>query len=84
MDDGNNNHGGQIRNFYKGQSIFITGATGFMGKVLIHKLLSSCPELHKVYLLIRPKKGMAPKERMNVIFNTPIFQDWKTNKVSVV
>ena len=51
-----------------------------MGKVLIHKLLSSCPEIHKIYLLIRPKKGIASNERLNVIFNTPIFQDWKQEK----
>ena len=78
--DGNNNDGGRIRYFYKEKSIFITGGTGFMGKVLIHKLLSSCPEIHKIYLLIRPKKGIASNDRLNVIFNTPIFQDWKQEK----
>lgn len=28
-----------VKSFYEGQTIFITGATGFMGKILIEKLL---------------------------------------------
>ena len=34
----------------------------------------------RIYLLIRPKKGIAPADRLNVILETPIFQDWKINK----
>ena len=47
-----------VAEFYRGRSVFITGATGFMGKVLVEKLLRSCPGLESVYLLIRsnPKK----------------------------
>jgi len=74
-----NNNDGEIRNFYRGKSILITGSTGFMGKVLVHKLLSDCP-IKKIYLLIRPKKGIAPVDRLNCILETPIFEDWKTKK----
>ena len=35
----------EIADFYNGQSAFITGATGFMGKVLVEKLLRSCPQI---------------------------------------
>ena len=38
----------------------------------------------RIYLLIRPKKGIAPADRLNVILNTPIFQDWKINKPDTV
>ena len=69
---------GEISQFYKGKSIFVTGATGFMGKVLLHKLLSSCPEVEKVYVLIRPKKGELPKDRLvSLLRSTPIFKPWK-------
>ena len=46
-----------IAEFYKGRSVFITGATGFMGKVLVEKLLRSCPGVVHLYLLMRPSKG---------------------------
>ena len=45
-----------ISQFYEGRSIFITGATGFMGKVLVEKLLRSCPGIKCLYLLMRPNK----------------------------
>ena len=38
---------GKISDFYSGKSILITGSTGFMGKVLVHKLLSDCQEIDR-------------------------------------
>ncbi|XP_014480912.1 PREDICTED: putative fatty acyl-CoA reductase CG5065 [Dinoponera quadriceps] len=62
-----------IQTFYAGQSIFITGGTGFLGKILIEKLLRSCPDISKIYLLIRSKKGKNIVTRLNEIFEYPIF-----------
>lgn len=53
-----------VSEWYRGQSVFVTGATGFMGKVLVEKLLRSCPELKHIYILVRTKKGVAPEERL--------------------
>jgi len=36
--------------FYAGQSIFLTGATGFLGKVFIEKILRSCPDVRNIFL----------------------------------
>lgn len=46
-----------IKDFYKGKNILVTGGTGFMGKVLLEKLLYSVPDIGKIYVLMRPKKG---------------------------
>lgn len=63
-----------IPEFYSGQEIFITGGSGFMGKVLIEKLLRSCPDIKTIYVLLRPKKGKSIDERLNAIVDLPLFK----------
>jgi fatty acyl-CoA reductase len=57
-----------VRDFYKNKSILLTGSTGFLGKVLIEKLLHSCYDVEKIYLLVRRKKGFESHERLEEIF----------------
>ncbi|EFX77095.1 hypothetical protein DAPPUDRAFT_54498 [Daphnia pulex] len=64
-----------IPNFYRCRSIFITGATGFMGKILIEKLVRSCPEIGSVYLLIRPTPTKDVPSRLRELTNCQVF-DW--------
>lgn len=65
----------EIAKFYEGKSVFITGGTGFLGKILVYKLLKSCPDLASIYLLIRPKKGVEPRERLETLFSDPAFDE---------
>lgn len=62
-----------VAEFYHGRSIFITGGTGFMGKVLIEKLLRSCPGIKNIFILIRPKRGQDISARLTEILNSPLF-----------
>ncbi|KRT84622.1 epimerase, partial [Oryctes borbonicus] len=57
----------------KDRTIFITGGTGFLGKVLIEKMLR-CMEPKRIYLLIREKKGKDPKERIMDTFQSALFE----------
>ncbi|GBN08699.1 Putative fatty acyl-CoA reductase CG5065 [Araneus ventricosus] len=59
--------------FYEGRSVFITGATGFIGKVLVEKLLRSCPGIQTVYILMREKRGKEPKQRLEELLNCKVF-----------
>lgn len=61
-----------IADFYKGRDIFITGATGFIGKALIEKLLRSCSTLNRIFILTRPKRGKSFEERVKVITDNPV------------
>lgn len=61
-----------VQSFYKDKTVFITGASGFMGKVLIEKLLYSCSELKEVIILMRPKKGKVPETRLEEMFRLPV------------
>lgn len=62
-----------VSDFYNGKTVFITGGTGFMGKVLLEKLLRACPGVSKIYLLIRPKKGQDAHERLQQLLCSPLF-----------
>jgi fatty acyl-CoA reductase len=46
-----------IPNFYAHKTILLTGATGFIGKVVLEKILRSCPDFKRIYLMIRPGKN---------------------------
>jgi fatty acyl-CoA reductase len=61
-----------ITEFFQDKSVFVTGGTGFLGKVLLEKILRSCPDVDNIYVLIRPKKGKDLRERIRDITNLPV------------
>lgn len=65
----------KIADFYDNRSVFITGASGFIGKILIEKLIRTCPRLRNVFVLIRPKWKKTPKERLDELLDAPLFDN---------
>ncbi|XP_047337277.1 fatty acyl-CoA reductase 2, chloroplastic [Impatiens glandulifera] len=64
-----------IVQFLRGKSFLITGATGFLAKVLVEKILRTEPEVDKIFLLIKAKNKEAAMERLkNEIINAEIFK----------
>lgn len=61
-----------IQEFFKNKSVFVTGGTGFLGKLIVNKLIRSCPQIKHIYLLVRDKKGKSAQERLDDIFNMPV------------
>lgn len=44
-----------IRRFFAGKQVLLTGATGFLAKAVMEKLLHDLPEIGQIYLLIRAR-----------------------------
>jgi nucleoside-diphosphate-sugar epimerase len=62
----------EVAQFFRGRSILVTGASGFMGKVLVEKLLYSCPDLRAIYILMRSKRGKTPELRTEEMLKIPV------------
>ncbi|CAG9857547.1 unnamed protein product [Phyllotreta striolata] len=65
-----------MQKFYKGANVFVTGGTGFMGKILIEKLLRST-QVDAIYVLIREKKGKNAHARIDELFDNVVFDRLK-------
>ncbi|VVC39084.1 Male sterility, NAD-binding,NAD(P)-binding domain [Cinara cedri] len=69
----------EIQQFFSGTNVFLTGATGIVGHVLVEKLLRKCYK-NKLYLLIRPKKNKDPQNRLNEMFSDSLFKRLAENQ----
>lgn len=67
-----------VAEFFHDRSVFVTGGTGFMGKVLVEKLLRSCPGIKNIYLLMRPKRGQDVNARLAELTDSPV-SEWKAD-----
>lgn len=79
-----------------GERILITGATGFIGKVLVEKLLRSVPDVGRLLLLVRPAEAASAGQRLrDEVLGSPIMAHlrslhaggwghWATEKIEVV
>lgn len=61
-----------VQQFYAGKTVFITGGSGFMGKVLIEKLLYSCTDVRELIILMRPKRGKTAAQRVEDFAKLPV------------
>ena len=61
-----------MSSFYNDKVIFITGGSGFLGKVVIEKLLRCCPGVKKILMLLRTKKERTAEERIKSLFNIEV------------
>ncbi|GMT06565.1 hypothetical protein PENTCL1PPCAC_28739, partial [Pristionchus entomophagus] len=63
----------RIGELFKERSLFITGASGFLGKVLVEKLLYSVPDVKRIYIIVRSSRGKSARERWTVITEGILF-----------
>lgn len=65
----------QVVEFYRNKNVLITGASGFLGKVLLWKLVDSCTEIGTIFILLRSKNNVSAEKRALQILKTKPFVD---------
>ncbi|KAL5081509.1 hypothetical protein RYX36_009930, partial [Vicia faba] len=53
-----------MQHFFKGKTILVTGATGFLAKVFIEKILRIQPDIQKLYILLRASNSDLAAHRL--------------------
>ena len=61
-----------LEEFYAGSGILLTGATGFIGKGLLEKLLRMCPRITTIFILIRAKANETIEQRIKKLIDDPV------------
>lgn len=60
-----------ITDTFKDGVVFITGSTGFLGKILVEKLLRSC-DVKTIAVIVRCKKGLAASQRTEDLYKQSV------------
>src|SRR5437660_64876 len=67
-------HAFSARRVYDGRKVFVLGATGFVGKVLLSMLLDRFPGVARVYVMVRRGTGTDSESRFwNNVVTSPAF-----------
>lgn len=62
-----------VKEFFKGKTIFMTGVTGFLGKHVLEKILRSCSDIRKIIIMVRPKRDIPAEDRFMDIVCSSCF-----------
>lgn len=74
-------NGNSIDEFFADSVVMITGATGYVGKALLEKLLRACPRLAMIFILIRSKQNQTFEQRFKNFLQEPLFDTVRSQKL---
>lgn len=60
-----------IKDFYREKNVLLTGGTGYIGKMIIEKLLRTT-EVKNIYLIVRPKEDVGIDKRVSKMFEEQV------------
>jgi len=70
-------------NFFAGKTLFVTGATGYLGKVLIERVLWQLPQVRRIVLLMRPHCASDPEAAASARAGRAVFGSSIFNRLRV-
>lgn len=62
-----------LREHLRGRTILLTGVTGFLGKVIVERLLCVAPEVERIYVLIRSGRLTAAERFESEVLPSGLF-----------
>jgi len=63
----------RVRDAYAGANVLLTGGSGYVGGVTLAALLRECPRVRRVYVLLRPRRGLDARVRLARVLSGPLF-----------
>ncbi|KAK9916501.1 hypothetical protein WJX75_003432 [Coccomyxa subellipsoidea] len=54
-----------VKEAFTGATVLVTGGTGYLGSLVIEQLLRVVPDVKRIYVIIRSKRGVAAEARLN-------------------
>lgn len=63
----------EVVEFFSGLNVLVTGGSGFIGKILVDKLLRTCSKMEKLYMFMREKKGKSAEQRFQEHFEDVLY-----------
>ncbi|RWS04080.1 putative fatty acyl-CoA reductase-like isoform X2, partial [Leptotrombidium deliense] len=61
-----------VRKYFQAKSVLLTGATGFLGKFIVFKLIKLCA-VTNIFVVLRPKKNETVEQRFANFLKSDIF-----------
>eukprot|EP00882_Tetradesmus_deserticola_P006829 GHRQ01007191.1.p1 GENE.GHRQ01007191.1~~GHRQ01007191.1.p1 ORF type:complete len:264 (+),score=67.51 GHRQ01007191.1:414-1205(+) len=69
-----------IHDHFDGSAVLLTGSTGYVGQLVLEKLLR-CLGVRTVFVLTRPKRGEDIQQRVDKLLDSPVFHLLRGNEV---
>ncbi|MED6205243.1 hypothetical protein PIB30_016036 [Stylosanthes scabra] len=64
-----------VEEYFKGKTILVTGATGFLAKIFVEKILRVQPNIKRLYLLVRASNSQVAIQRLySEVFGKELFK----------
>jgi nucleoside-diphosphate-sugar epimerase len=73
----------EFTHFFDDKTLFVTGGTGFLGKVLVERVLSQLPQIRRIVLLMRPHPAHDPEAAVALRTEQAIFSSSIFNRLRV-
>lgn len=59
-----------VKAAFAGATVLLTGASGYVGSIILEQLLRICPEVKTIFVVFRDKRNKSAKERLDDLLSS--------------